>query len=62
MPKEMERQLKAKAASKGMSGKQADRSVYGSMRKTGWKPSHQKGTGGAGGSPVKFIKREGSLE
>jgi hypothetical protein len=24
--------------------------------------SHKKGTGGAGGSPVKFVKREGSLE
>ena len=24
--------------------------------------SHKKGTGGGGGSPVKFVKREGSLE
>jgi hypothetical protein len=29
-------------------------------KKEGYK--HEKGTGGAGGSPVKFVKREGSLE
>lgn len=38
MPEEMERKLKAEAAKKGLKGKRADRFVYGTMRKTGWKP------------------------
>ena len=39
MPKAMERKLKKEAAKKGLTGKRADAYVYGTMRKTGWKPS-----------------------
>jgi hypothetical protein len=42
MPKALERKLKAQARKKGFTGKRADRYVYGTLRKTGWKPSHQK--------------------
>ena len=38
MPKKMEKRLKREAKSKGFSGKRADRYVYGTMRKMGWKP------------------------
>lgn len=39
MPKAMERKLKKEASKKGLTGKRADAYVYGTMRKTGWKPS-----------------------
>ena len=39
MPKGMERKLKKEASKKGLTGKRADAYVYGTMRKTGWKPS-----------------------
>jgi hypothetical protein len=39
MPKAMERKLKAQARKKGFTGKRAAAYVYGSLRKTGWKPS-----------------------
>jgi hypothetical protein len=42
MPKEMERKLKAKAKRKGFTGERAKAYTYGTMRKTGWVPSHQK--------------------
>lgn len=42
MPKKMERSLKAEAKKKGLKGERADAYVYGTMRKTGWKPSTQK--------------------
>ena len=42
MPKKLERELKRQAKEKGFSGERADRYVYGTLRKTGWKPSHQK--------------------
>jgi hypothetical protein len=42
MPKEMERKLKSQARKRGMKGKRADAFVYGTMRKTGWKPSREK--------------------
>ncbi len=47
MPVEMERKLRSEARRKGMSGKEADAFVFGTMRKQGWKPSTQKkkGTG-----------------
>lgn len=45
MPKELERKLKTKARKKGFSKKRANAYVYGTLRKTGWKPSHQKGKG-----------------
>jgi hypothetical protein len=40
----MERALKAEARKKGLKGKRANAYVYGSLRKTGWKPSTQKKT------------------
>lgn len=42
MPKAMERKLKQQAEKKGLSGERKDAYVYGTLRKTGWKPSHQK--------------------
>ena len=38
MPKKLEKNLKSKANQKGLSGDRADAYVYGTMRKTGWKP------------------------
>lgn len=42
MPKKMEEALRKQARKKRMPKERADAFVYGSMRKTGWKPSHQK--------------------
>lgn len=42
MPKKMEKKLKAKAKKKGLTGTKANAYVYGTMRKTGWKPSKEK--------------------
>lgn len=42
MPKALERKLKAQARKKGFSKKRVGAYVYGTMRRTGWKPSHQK--------------------
>ncbi len=42
MPKALERKLKAQARKKGMSKKRMGKYVYGTMRKTGWKPSKKK--------------------
>lgn len=42
MPKEMERKLKATAKKKGLGKERTDAYVYGTMRKTGWKPSTHK--------------------
>ena len=42
MPKELEDKLKARARRKGFKGKRFKKYVYGTLRKTGWKPSHQK--------------------
>lgn len=39
MPEALERKLKAMARRKGFTGKRAARYVYGTLRKTGWKPS-----------------------
>lgn len=38
MPKVLERKLKAEAKKRGYSKERADAYVYGSLRKTGWKP------------------------
>ncbi len=38
MPKKLERQLKSQAHKKGLKGERADAYVYGTLRKTGWKP------------------------
>lgn len=42
MPKELEDRLKKQASKKGYSGDRADAYVYGTMRKTGWKPEREK--------------------
>ena len=42
MPKKLERQLKAEARKKGLKGERADKYVYGTLRKTGWKPKREK--------------------
>lgn len=38
MPKAMEKKLKGEAAKKGLKGKRRAAYIYGTMRKTGWKP------------------------
>ena len=43
MPKKLERELKAEAKKKFPGDKERqDKYVYGTLRKTGWKPSTQK--------------------
>jgi len=42
MPKELHAKLKRSGRKKGFVGKLLDKYVYGALRKTGWKPSHQK--------------------
>ena len=42
MPKKLERKLKKKAIQKGLKGKRKKAYIYGTMRKTGWKPSRKK--------------------
>lgn len=44
MPEELEREIRAKGREKGFTGERLDAYVYGTLRKTGWKPSHQKKT------------------
>jgi len=44
MPEKLKRELRRKAASKGLTGDRADAYVYGTLRKTGWKPSREKRT------------------
>jgi hypothetical protein len=42
MPKAEERKLKAQAKKKGLTGKRANAYVYGTLRKEGWKPKHER--------------------
>jgi len=42
MPKKMEKALKRKAKKKGLKGKARDAYIYGTLRKTGWKPKRKK--------------------
>ena len=42
MPKILEKKLKSQAKKKGLKGKKASQYVYGSLRKTGWKPKREK--------------------
>lgn len=42
MPKKLERELKSQAKKKGLKGERADAYVYGTMRKTGWKPKRER--------------------
>jgi len=44
MPAEMERALRAEAKKKGFSGERADRYIYGTMMKTGWRPKRRRKT------------------
>jgi hypothetical protein len=41
MPVKMERELKKTARKKGLKGERAEAYIYGSLRKTGWKPSRE---------------------
>ena len=42
MPKKMERALKKECKKKGLSKERCGAYVYGTMRKTGWKPKKKK--------------------
>lgn len=42
MPKKLEQQLKREASQKGLKGDRRDAYVYGTLRKTGWKPAREK--------------------
>lgn len=42
MPEKLERKLREEARKKGYKGERADAYIYGTMRKSGWKPPHQK--------------------
>ncbi len=42
MPKQLENKLKRQAQKKNLSKKRQDAYVYGSLRKTGWKPNRRK--------------------
>lgn len=42
MPKKLEADLKREAKQKGLKGARADAYVYGTLRKTGWKPEREK--------------------
>lgn len=42
MPKELEEKLMKMAMKKGLKGKRKNAYVFGTMRKTGWKPSGEK--------------------
>lgn len=43
MPKALEKELKKEANKKGLKGERKDAYVYGTLRKTGWKPKKEKG-------------------
>lgn len=42
MPVKLEKELKKKVAKKNWSQERKDRYVYGTLRKTGWKPDREK--------------------
>lgn len=42
MPKKAERALKRSCKKKGLSQKRCDAYVYGTLRKTGWKPKRER--------------------
>lgn len=52
MPKALEAKLEREASAKGLSGARKDAYVYGTLRKTGWKPSREEH------SPANMVKRE----
>ena len=42
MPKKFERKLRKRAKAMGLKGERADAYVYGTMRKTGWRPRRER--------------------
>lgn len=42
MPKALENKLKKQARKKHLTGKKANKYIYGTMRKTGWKPARER--------------------
>jgi len=42
MPKKLEQKLKREATKKGLTGKRKNAYIYGTLRKTGWKPKRKK--------------------
>jgi hypothetical protein len=44
MPKELEKKLRKEAVAKGLKDERRDAYVYGTMRKTGWKPGKKVST------------------
>jgi len=42
MPKALERRLKVRAGRKGLRGKRRNAYVYGTLRKTGWRPGRRR--------------------
>lgn len=56
MPAELERRLKKQAQKKGIQN--PDAYVYGTLRKTGWKPSHQISSSGEKTISKKALQRK----
>ena len=46
MPVKLEKELQAQAKKKGFSEERTNRYVYGTLRKTGWKPKREKANKG----------------
>ena len=42
MPKALEKKLKKQARRSGLKGKRANAYIYGTLRKTGWKPKKER--------------------
>jgi hypothetical protein len=42
VPEALHKYLKKQAKKKGLKGKRRDKYIYGTMRKTGWKPKGEK--------------------
>lgn len=42
MPRKLEQRLARQATKKGLTGKRRQAYIYGTMRRTGWKPSRSK--------------------
>ena len=51
MPKALERALKRQAKKKGLSKERTGAYVYGTLRKTGWKPSREMKNATRGSAP-----------
>ncbi len=42
MPKKLERELRQEAQKKGLTGKRKEAYIFGTLRRTGWKPKREK--------------------